>query len=386
METPPSDLKLEIQSELVEILYRNLSISLLAIFFLTSMLVIELTGYVAKNYLMVWYFALTFHLCLGLILTFWYRQTKNNKTLLNYHYYLYIAGCAITALLLGMLGIIFMPTDISHQVLIIIVLIGMVGAAVQSLQSSYLACAAYLGFTLLPLLGWELWQVLQAKLIYIDLFFVTSSYLLFLLMEIYAGHRTIENNIKLKIENIFITEKLKIQNEKIEFLSNHDVLTGLYNRRYFEEILPKLNLQLGKYIRLNIFMFDIDYFKNINDHYGHESGDAVLREVGKFIQGFFYETDLCFRYGGEEFLIILEKITPQKAHDRAEQFRTALNTHRLKSKNNTITLTISGGVASFPETGETIQEIVNAADHALYEAKQKGRNQIKLFIRELLET
>lgn len=371
----PVNLKLAIRMELTELLYRNLALGLISIFFLISIVFWQLFGYEESYYLVIWYIALSFNLLCGLILIYWYHQTHSNPTLLNYHYYLYITGSTLTALFLGLLGSILMPADIIHQALIIIVIMCIVGGAVQGLLASYLASSGYLIFTLLPLLAWEFQQILHGHQIFIGIFIATIADFIYLTAEVYTGHQTIENNIKLKLENMNITQELKQQKSKVEFLSEHDVLTTLYNRRYLEDILSTLKKRTQD---LSVFMFDIDFFKTFNDRLGHEAGDAILRELGSLIKIFFRQTDLSFRYGGEEFLIILDGMSADSAIKKAEAFRLTVKKHPVQLYQKTVSITISGGIATLPIHGQTITDVIKAADKALYKAKNSGRDQIKL--------
>jgi diguanylate cyclase (GGDEF)-like protein len=168
--------------------------------------------------------------------------------------------------------------------------------------------------------------------------------------------------------------------ETLHNLSIRDPLTGLFNRRFMEESLERELLKAKRYSRpLGVIMIDIDHFKRFNDTYGHEAGDLVLRELSVFLQNHIRLTDIPCRFGGEEFTLILPEADIALTQQRAEQIRQGVVAIRVKIQGQTLAeITISQGVAVFPGNGQTGEEILRAADEALYRAKQQGRNQVAL--------
>jgi diguanylate cyclase (GGDEF)-like protein len=148
--------------------------------------------------------------------------------------------------------------------------------------------------------------------------------------------------------------------------SKRDHLTGLYNRRALE----KLTMNNTSY---SIILFDIDHFKKINDQYGHLKGDEVIQFIAKLITEITIETDLCFRWGGEEFLIILPEIDMEKALLIAERLRKTLETTNSPTGEP---VTVSIGVGHLPVTADNFSELLDMTDQALYKAKQEGRNKV----------
>lgn len=374
METP---LKLSIHRELTELLYRNLAQGLFSIFVMATFLVWQIKGSLEHAY-SIWYVALTINLIIGQFIIFWYFRTKSNIKLLYYHYYAYVIGSSLTAIFFGIAASVLMPDDILHQVLVMMIVICIVGGAVQGLLASYVASFAYIIFALVPLLIWEYQQILHGQEIFIGIFMATLGTSIYLAAEVHSGHQTIVNNIKLKLENMSINQELERQKTKIEFLSKHDTLTMLYNRLYLEETLFNLKSDSSKQLSLSVFMFDIDHFKEFNDTMGHNAGDEILREFGRLIKQFFNTNDLSFRYGGEEFLIILEGVSSERALQYAEAFRSAIKSHYFHVLKQHVFITFSGGIATLHEHGEDIHAVITAADQALYYAKNNGRDQIQM--------
>ncbi len=161
-------------------------------------------------------------------------------------------------------------------------------------------------------------------------------------------------------------------------LATTDGLTELYNHRYFQEHMLQ-GIETGKrYDRpFSLIMIDIDFFKKFNDTYGHQSGDAVLRQVAQILKKNVRSSDIVCRYGGEEMSIILTNTDNESAIFTAEKICKAVSAHPLKLVNgNDVQVTISLGVSTYPQHGQTPQELIKYADDCLYIAKENGRNQV----------
>jgi diguanylate cyclase (GGDEF)-like protein len=166
-----------------------------------------------------------------------------------------------------------------------------------------------------------------------------------------------------------------------------DQMTGLYNRRYLEEILDKIAaLAIREEKLLGILMVDVDYFKKVNDTYGHDAGDAVLKELAKTMVNSVRESDFVVRFGGEEFIIVLQNVKDEESIIKiAEKIRETFANTKIAINGKTLTKTISIGVSVFPKDTKKIWEAIKYADLALYEAKNTGRNKVVEFSTELLE-
>ncbi|MFN4197192.1 MAG: diguanylate cyclase [Caldimicrobium sp.] len=178
------------------------------------------------------------------------------------------------------------------------------------------------------------------------------------------------------IESRRYAEALKEQTYK-------DSLTNLHNRRFFEGIIDNLTAQiLRRGTVLGILMCDLDYFKSINDKYGHEVGDLVLKELGQVLSNNVRKSDLVIRFGGEEFLVLLIDVRAGEGEKVAETLRRAVEMHEFKTPKGIIKRTISIGVAEFPTDTSAIWEAIKFADIALYKAKEAGRNKVVRFTKE----
>ncbi|MCZ6506442.1 MAG: diguanylate cyclase, partial [Acidobacteria bacterium] len=171
---------------------------------------------------------------------------------------------------------------------------------------------------------------------------------------------------------------LRESREKLENLSMTDELTGLYNRRYLGRILDK---ELSRARRsgqpLSLLMLDLDHFKAFNDLLGHLEGDALLRQAAQLLTDRFRATDVVSRYGGEEFVAILPATAKVEAAEIAERVRAEFEAHPPFTK-LAPRVTLSAGLATYPEDGETQEELLLNADVALYRAKDLGRNRVEM--------
>jgi len=183
------------------------------------------------------------------------------------------------------------------------------------------------------------------------------------------------SQIALLLASLQLRETLREQ-------SIRDPLTRLFNRRFLEESLEReLELASRKKQSVAVLFLDLDHFKRFNDTFGHDAGDMVLQSLADLFRTFFRATDICCRYGGEEFAIILPESSSPDAAKRADALRSEVKNLRLQYKKQTLgQLTLSAGVAAFPEHGSTAGELLETADKCLYESKSRGRDVVTVAI------
>lgn len=158
-----------------------------------------------------------------------------------------------------------------------------------------------------------------------------------------------------------------------------DALTGLYNRRYFfEKAREAAHKAIKHHSPISIFIFDIDHFKKYNDMHGHPEGDYLLKELSRILKENSREGDVTARYGGEEFIVLMPDTDKEGAVVYGEKIRKVIESYpfRHREKQPLGYLSVSGGVASFPFDGSSIEAVIRCADEALYESKRSGRNMI----------
>jgi diguanylate cyclase (GGDEF)-like protein len=180
--------------------------------------------------------------------------------------------------------------------------------------------------------------------------------------------------IKLSLSNLRLREKLRAE-------AIHDPLTGLFNRRYLEETLAReLHRARRRKSPLCVAMLDLDNFKRFNDSFGHDAGDSLLRELGRLIRGKVRKSDIPCRYGGEEFVLVLPDSSLADAEQRIEQLRVLINELQIPHGEQLLgSLTVSAGVAQADEHSYNPNELLRAADQALYAAKNAGRDRVVVY-------
>jgi diguanylate cyclase (GGDEF)-like protein/PAS domain S-box-containing protein len=185
---------------------------------------------------------------------------------------------------------------------------------------------------------------------------------------------TVGETIKLSLANLKLQKTLHEQ-------ATRDPLTGLFNRRYLEDTLPReLHGALRREAHLCLAMIDLDHFKRFNDTFGHDTGDLVLRESGRLLHENLRKSDIACRYGGEEFVLVLPYASLEDASQRLEQVRLLFEKLEIRQSGQLMAMTtMSAGVASAPEHGSTMEELLRAADDALYAAKDAGRNRVSAY-------
>jgi diguanylate cyclase (GGDEF)-like protein len=187
------------------------------------------------------------------------------------------------------------------------------------------------------------------------------------------GRRSLE---EARDELARMNESLRTANESLETLAITDALTGLFNRRHFQEILDREIRRSGRErLPLTLVMIDLDHFKSFNDRYGHPAGDAELRRVSQRVLKAIRTTDSVFRYGGEELAVLLPGCPLDQAAEVAEKIRASINSEGDPDDGST---TISAGVACFPDDAQDGDSLLSAADAALYSAKAAGRDRVVL--------
>ena len=172
------------------------------------------------------------------------------------------------------------------------------------------------------------------------------------------------------------TSELNEANALLTELAMHDPLTGLNNRRSFFESADRILNHSRRYgSGFSILLLDLDYFKKVNDRYGHQTGDSVLKGLADTLEDNVRSADVTARYGGEEFVILLDQIELDEAVHTAEKIRRKVaGLSFLDDEEKRISVTVSIGIAAFEEGTPSVQDIINRADEALYRSKADGRN------------
>ncbi len=188
--------------------------------------------------------------------------------------------------------------------------------------------------------------------------------------RIYASLRTKALQDELKLKNKQLEDLL----DKVNYMAITDALTGLYNRRRFHDVLTSEYERAKRYgTPFSLVMLDIDYFKKINDTFGHDAGDSVLKEVSSILLKSIRDIDTAARYGGEEFMVVLPNTDKVHAMIVAERMRLAIEKHDFTGIDRMISVSI--GISGMPDAKvENEDRLIRCSDFAMYRAKQLGRN------------
>jgi diguanylate cyclase (GGDEF)-like protein len=281
------------------------------------------------------------------------------------HYHLAAILAVGTVLSATFVIVIFDPKN--SQSLAFLVIGGLVGSLFLTARSTAIIfLITFLGVLLLPTIE-------------PGISFLENSNALFFILTV-GGLVVLATNLRQRyIEHIeWQTQQLVESESRLRELAIRDPLTGLFNRRYLEEILA---LEMLRAVRnrypIGIIMADIDHFKRFNDTHGHAAGDAVLAQMGSFLPRQVRSSDVSCRYGGEEFILILPEASLETTLLRARHICEEVRQLHVQYKGLTLeTVTLSLGVAIFPSHGSTRDAILKAADNALYRAKRNGRNRV----------
>ncbi len=197
-----------------------------------------------------------------------------------------------------------------------------------------------------------------------------------------------EFELSIKMKNLLKIKELK---DKISNISTTDELTGLHNRKFLLERLESEMSRAKRYhSNVSCILFDIDFFKVVNDMYGYEWGDVLLKKIAEMLSNLARKEDVVTRYGDEEFMVLLPDTTEEKAFIFAERFRRDVEKMSFIPAGETERhpIKISGGICAYPhleQVDENANSIIRYAEHALYNAKKRGKNRIVLFSQVNLE-
>ena len=199
-------------------------------------------------------------------------------------------------------------------------------------------------------------------------------------------HKWLENDLKYANEALIKQlDEINELRDELEQQAIHDPLTNAFNRRYLLEFLDKEVARAERdHSHVTVVVMDVDNFKQFNDMYGHKCGDVVLQVITKFLVEHSRRGDIVCRYGGEEFVILMPNASLETSYERAEMWRQDFSESVIEYEDMKLSATFSAGVATFPEHGKTGDAILQAADKALYKAKDAGKNKVTSYSRQFV--
>ena len=362
---------MEIQQQLlygqITILQKNFVPNLIASFACATVVFLGVLPTSPVN-IKLWYGAIIVLTALRLCLMILYRNLSRHPKL---HLYLFVTGSTIAALLWGAVGSILMPSDLIAQMIVIVVVAGVSAGGMQTLNANLVASWLFLVGCVVPL---DIWLMMQPGNHYNLLSVAMTMYLVFMMVACYKNNRLFAHSQNLYFENINLLEALRQQ-------TIQDPLTGLFNKRYLTQLLPReLKRALRERSPLCIAVLDLDHFKQINDNYGHDAGDLVLKRVSHVLKSSFKDSDVVFRLGGEEFMILLVNTSLNNAMIKLNKIRDEIKKINILYKGKNLrSITVSIGVTHVVDDSKSSLELLRAADEALNVAKSSGRDTVRVW-------
>ena len=283
----------------------------------------------------------------------------------------------------GFAGVMFIP--VSDPIYTVIMALLIVGMSAASISTYIVYLRAFFAFYLFAVLPFILHLFIMGGEINVALSFGVLVYSAVAIRSLIPVNSSIKASIKLNFELDREIQERKLVESKLRKISLEDGLTGLANRRHFDELIDKeIRHARRESLPLSLIMIDIDCFKAFNDRYGHLDGDDCLKKTSQCLRGSLSRPDdICARYGGEEFAVILPNTDPQGAIDVAERLRNNVLKLEIPHLDSQVvglqSISISAGVATvLPSSNSSVSDFIKRADKALYQAKYFGRNQIKV--------
>lgn len=291
----------------------------------------------------------------------------------------YVLGAFVSGLIWGSLSLFFDPSwPAPYQVMLFVIYTGITAGAFNT-HASYFA--AYPAFYLPPVFCLTYAVLSQAGEGFLELAALLVIYMVLMYVSALRYHNQLAHSLQIRFDNERLAGQLAESNSQLMHLADTDELTGLYNRRSLDKHLSsEWSRACRAQIPLSVLLLDVDFFKQYNDSYGHHAGDECLVRVADILLEHAQRSnDMCARYGGEEFAIILPETNSENALRIAEAIRTDLESQQIPHATSTIgkVVTLSIGVSSIiPGQPEYSDRLLQAADKALYLAKNQGRNRV----------
>jgi len=372
----------DVRLEQVRIIYAAIPSSLLVILVNSAILSTVLWNVVDHGIISLWFLASN---CLSLFRYYLYRQfsyQNEQRPATNFWYHLAIITSALSGATWGAAGIfLFTGSSIVHQVFLAFVVAGMCAGAIATLSSLRRAAWAFVTLAILPvtiqfiLLGTPISNGMAIMC------------LLLFVMLLYSAQR-LNGTI---IETLTIRKDRELSEKTIRYQALYDELTDLPNRRYLLDSLRQEIANAERHDRIGAALFiDLDRFKRINDSLGHSVGDELLLQIARRIRTRLRNEDTAARLGGDEFVVLLPEVGPDVNQASAQATKIANKIRRLFHapfviQGHDIHLTISIGIALFPSSEVDPEDLIQYADVAMYQAKNEGRDCVRLFSNELQE-
>jgi len=370
----------DIKFEQLRIVFDAIPISLFAILVNSTILSLVLLDNIPALTLLIWYLLTN---SLSLIRWHYYRQfkrfVKGESTARPWNNIIIITS-SLSGACWGMAGIFLFPeSNIPYQMFLLFIVTGMSAASISTLSASLHAARAFLWLAISPF-------IIQFLVTDTPFSYAMVVMTFLFLVTLLSSARRLNHTI---LESLDIRSKNEVAQQTIRFQANYDELTKLPNRRLFIATLEQEIARSARHKRCGaVFFIDLDRFKAINDSLGHQIGDELLVEVAERIRKRMRKEDTAARLSGDEFVTLLAELDPDPEQAGQQALFIANDLRKLFEvpfhiKNHELHLTISIGVAIFPFADASAAELIQFADVAMYQSKDKGRNRVFLFSQEM---
>lgn len=371
----------KVYTSLVRHVYQQSTVGLLSSLFCAMVIFIGLFSVHGSNrFLYLW---LGIYLIINLLRLYSAQLFKRRQFLednIRFWRDVYIIGALLGGSSWGLAAILLFPdATISQQMLMILMLAGVTAGAVSLSSAIPEAVIAFLFFSLVPFI---IAIALLAK--FVDLLFLTalSLYLIYSIILALKAHDITRSSIILSYENHQLLRdlseaktQLELSNKKLEFSATHDPLTQVANRNLFlNQLELALNRAKANKTSLALLYLDLDFFKKVNDIYGHSVGDRVLVLIIERLKNFFKSDDSIARLGGDELTIILENVGGANEINKVAKQLCSLISMPITINETELTLSVSIGISVYPQDGSDVESLLWNADQSMYYVKQRGGN------------
>jgi len=361
----------EYNSKLIKLVVNDTPKTIFGLIYVSSVYIWVYFQYIPLKFLILWSVLQIFFIYFRYINAKKLAKYNNNKDIkkLKFHtrfFAIIVIYSSILWSLATILGAYFAPTP--YEFVSLAMIMGIVTSSVISLTPIFNVFLVYFFVMILSQLSIMLYFSTHAHI-------AIAIFLLIYMLVIILHAKSIYNNY---LKDIEIHETLESNVSELRELSITDSLTKVYNRRYFFES-TKILLSISKRENNNLsfLMIDIDYFKNVNDTYGHQIGDYVLIQLSKKIKSMIRDSDIFARLGGEEFGLVLNNTSLDNAKISAEKIRIAIEKMNFKNNDEIIDITVSIGCSTINDVITTVEDLYKEADKKLYLAKELGRNRVE---------
>lgn len=372
-----------VNEQLVRLLYTYAPATLLASFALLSIVLAALWGHVDEQALLLWGTTLTVLTVTRMVLVVAWQKKETVFTSHAWGNY-YTAGSFLSGI--GWSSLILFYSASLPTLIQLFILVVLVALPIAGMPGNAIYVRAYYVFSMPVLVTLIYWSLFEAEYLTWQFGGAAAAYLILITVTAHAFHSNLLGALEIGLKNQRLAEELEISNKQLEKMAYYDPLTGLANRRWFQEQTENALVRSRRHRKkMALLLLDLDNFKSINDELGHDAGDELLKTVAERLSHCLRQSDMvarevsqAARYGGDEFVILLEDIGNREDVEQTANRMLEIVSTPMPIGDITWVSTVSIGIALYPDHAEDLTTLMRQADNAMYRAKQGGRNQLHI--------